>query len=190
VPKAGRPKNADSAVRISEKDRKSQDRRAPEAAKEQHAAANGKRLGAVATLERGKEIACDAGEIIVLADRRRAELEAEEKRGKGRPQKGDSRVAITKAQQKGLERRAPLLTLPEAAIYLKVIAGSHAWEERRRAKEFDANAARSKAMQANSNARKNSGSPIGHALFSKADEQKRLRTRAERIESIQLGGPL
>ena len=37
---------------------------------------------AVLTLERGKEIACDAGEIIVLADRRRADLEAVEKRGR------------------------------------------------------------------------------------------------------------
>jgi hypothetical protein len=75
---------------------------------------------AVATLERGKEIACDAGEIIVLADTRRAELEAEERaaRTEGRPRKnGNSAVAVSKALPKSQtvaeSRRAPLLTLPE-----------------------------------------------------------------------------
>ncbi len=68
---------------------------------------------AVATLERGKEIACDAGEIIVLADTRRAELEAEERRAAHRPKKSDSAVGVSEREQKSRERRAPLLSLPD-----------------------------------------------------------------------------
>lgn len=75
---------------------------------------------AVATLERGKEIACDAGEIIVLADTRHAELVAEEKAGRARnrpPPGGNSAVtassALPKKQLVAEGRRAPLLKLPE-----------------------------------------------------------------------------
>lgn len=71
---------------------------------------------AVATLERGKEIACDAGEIIVLADTRRAELEAEEIRARApahRPSKSDTNVRVPERERKAQDRRAPLLRLPE-----------------------------------------------------------------------------
>src|SRR5579859_6841036 len=71
---------------------------------------------AVATMERGKEIGCDAGEIVVMADRRRAELEAEERAGRkeGRPRKnGNTHVAVSKVQTVAESRRAPLLALPE-----------------------------------------------------------------------------
>jgi N6-adenosine-specific RNA methylase IME4 len=71
---------------------------------------------AVATLERGKEIACDAGEIIVLADTRRAELEAEERTTRRRNvgRKGNPRGNPLPAAQKTAEsKRAPLLALPE-----------------------------------------------------------------------------
>jgi hypothetical protein len=72
---------------------------------------------AVATLERGKEIACDAGEIIVLADRRRAELEKEER--EARPTGGaahasrSKHVRLTESKRVAESRRAPLLELPE-----------------------------------------------------------------------------
>lgn len=71
---------------------------------------------AIATLERGKEIACDAGEIIVLADKRRAELEREEKatRKEGRPRKTvTARVTVSKAQLVAESKRAPLLALSD-----------------------------------------------------------------------------
>lgn len=73
---------------------------------------------AVATLERGREIACDAGEIIVLADTRRAELEVEERRARAENGKAGRRVntAVHPAEPKervAEGRRAPLLKLPE-----------------------------------------------------------------------------
>jgi N6-adenosine-specific RNA methylase IME4 len=72
---------------------------------------------AVATLERGKEIGCDAGEICTLADRRRAELEAEERTGRRTgPVVGNSGVTnstLPKTQLMAESRRAPLLALPE-----------------------------------------------------------------------------
>ncbi len=71
---------------------------------------------AVATLERGKEIACDAGEIIFEADKKIAALEAEEKatRQKGGARKqGNSGVTLPKQQLVAEGRRAPLLKLPE-----------------------------------------------------------------------------
>jgi N6-adenosine-specific RNA methylase IME4 len=76
---------------------------------------------AVATLERGKEIACDAGEIIVLADTRRAELEAEERAGRKKRFTSENQprgnIDVTPLQKRELmaeSRRAPLLHLPNA----------------------------------------------------------------------------
>jgi N6-adenosine-specific RNA methylase IME4 len=70
---------------------------------------------AVATLHRGQEIACDAGEIIVLADTRIAELEAEERstrRHGGARKQGNSGVTLQKKKLVKEGRRAPLLRLP------------------------------------------------------------------------------
>jgi N6-adenosine-specific RNA methylase IME4 len=71
---------------------------------------------AVATLERGREVACDAGEIIVAADKRHAELTAEERttRTKGRPKKGAHRATLSTAAKHREKRRAPLLHLSAA----------------------------------------------------------------------------
>jgi hypothetical protein len=87
-----------------------------------------------------------AGEIIVMADRRRAELEGEERKGKGRP-RSNTGVALPKSQTVAESRRAPLLALPEedqdryfakcreATARSRKLAGyrpnSHAWLDHR-----------------------------------------------------------
>jgi hypothetical protein len=75
---------------------------------------------AVATSERGKEIACDAGEIVVLADTRRAELEAEERAARpkhtGKPivsNGGVTHLPLPKSKLVQESRRAPLQELDE-----------------------------------------------------------------------------
>jgi hypothetical protein len=67
---------------------------------------------------KGKEIACDAGEIIVMCGERQAELKVEEraarKHGAAAHSKATAMLPLPKAQTVAESRRAPLLALPYA----------------------------------------------------------------------------
>lgn len=68
------------------------------------------------TIEHGREIACEAGEIIVVADTGRARCEAElrAERPKGRPRNGHPRGDRSHARVVAEGKRAPLVALGEA----------------------------------------------------------------------------
>ena len=69
-----------------------------------------------ATLARGKELACDAGDLICDADIGRARLEVEERatRKKGRSKNGFTHETIPRVQKVAESRRAPLATVSDA----------------------------------------------------------------------------